>query len=154
MEKKAIDLLENCKISYDIYHHEPVLDYDKAAEIRQRFGFTGTESKSLFLKGKSGNYYVFVTMEGEKLDAKAVKNLVEEKVSICSGDEMTSVIGCTPGCVAPFGYDAEISLVIDQRVFAEEKLIFSPGIPETTMVIGGSDFQALLEKVENKIYYL
>jgi len=154
MEKKVIDLLENCKINYDIYHHEPVLDYDKAAEIRQRFGFTGTESKSLFLKGKSGTYYVFVTKEGEKLDSKAVKNLVEEKVSICSSEEMTSVIGCTPGCVAPFGYVTDISLVIDKSVFQEEKLIFSPGVPETTMVIKGDDFKRLLENVENQVFYL
>ncbi|MBR5315329.1 MAG: YbaK/EbsC family protein [Firmicutes bacterium] len=154
MEQKAIDLLKNCEISYDIYHHEPVLDYEKAAEIRERFGFTGTESKSLFLKGKSGNYYVFVTKEGEKLDAKAVKNLVEEKVSICCGEEMTATIHCTPGCVAPFGYEAEISLVVDKSIFTEENLIFSPGVPETTMVIKGQDFKVLLEKVENKIYYL
>lgn len=83
-----------------------------------------------------------------------MKNLVGKKVSICSGEEMQTVVHCVPGCVAPFGYEDDISLIIDQRVFQEEKLIFSPGIPKMTLIIKGSDFKTILEHVENRIYYL
>ena len=49
------------------------------------------------LKDKSNNYYIFVTVEGEKLDSKLMKDLVGKKISICSAEELIEKTSCVPG---------------------------------------------------------
>jgi len=72
------DLGVECKIC----EHEPVLNFEKAREIDARFGLTGKESKSLFIKGKSGKYYIYMTTEDKRMDSKKIKQIVNEKVSV------------------------------------------------------------------------
>jgi Ala-tRNA(Pro) deacylase len=50
--RQNIALLRSAGIEYREFEHEPVLSYEKAAQIRQRFNLSGVESKSLFLKLK------------------------------------------------------------------------------------------------------
>lgn len=107
------NILKANNIKFEEYDHEPILSFEKAKEVRERLQYNGVESKSLFIKDKSGNYYIFVTTEGKKLDSKVVKNIVGGKVSICSGEELIQTTQCVPGCVSPFGYEENISLVID-----------------------------------------
>ena len=152
MYKRIVQLFHENSIDFEEYNHEPVLSYEKAEEIRNQYGFSGVESKSLFLKGKSGKYFVFITTEGVKLDTKKVKKIIGEKVSICSGEELTQATGCVPGCVSPIGYDEDVSFIVDENVFNHDKIIFSPGVPEMTMVISGDDFRKVFQIVTNRIY--
>ena len=151
MLNKIKNILENNKIEYEIYEHEPILDYETAHKVKERLNFIGVESKSLFLKGKSGNYYVFVSIEGQTLDSKKIKSILNEKVRICSSQELIEVTRITPGCVSPFGYDKEISLVVDESIFNYDKFILSPGIPEVTLIVNTKDIGKILDNVENKV---
>ncbi|MEE6182573.1 hypothetical protein LAV80_12550 [Bacillus wiedmannii] len=63
MYKQVVELLEEAAISYKQYTYEPILDYETDSKIRERFKLEGLPSKSLFLKDKSNNYYIFVTFE-------------------------------------------------------------------------------------------
>lgn len=146
------NILKENNIKFEEYDHEPILSFEKAKEVRERLQYTGVESKSLFIKGKSGNYYIFVTTEGKKLDSKVVKNIVGEKVSICSGEELIQITPCVPGCVSPFGYEENISLIIDEDIFNHEKIIFSPGVPEKTFIITSNEFKKVLNNISNTVY--
>ncbi len=67
------NILKENHITFEEYDHEPILSFEKAKEIREKLQYTGVESKSLFIKDRSGNYYIFVTTEGKKLDPKTIK---------------------------------------------------------------------------------
>ncbi|RKD29495.1 YbaK/EbsC family protein [Thermohalobacter berrensis] len=153
MYKHILNLLDKGDIEYKSFKHEPVLDYKKAKKVRERFNFEGVESKSLFIKSKSGKYYVFVTVKGTRLDSKKMKKLLGEKVSIASGKELTEKTDCIPGCAAPFGYSKEITLIIDKNIFSYDKFVFSPAKPEITIEIRTKDIKKILDVSENKIIY-
>ncbi|MDZ3952301.1 YbaK/EbsC family protein [Bacillus thuringiensis] len=153
MYNQVIQLLEKAGIPYLQYEHEPNLNYDTDREIRNRFNLEGVPSKSLFLKDKSRNNYVFVTIEGEKLDSKFMKELIGKRISICSEAELTEKTSCVPGCVAPFGYQDEITLVIDKKIYDYNKFLLSPGVPELTIEIHTQDIDKILAIVENNILF-
>ena len=85
LEKKSAAiraLMDEHNISYEWYEHKPVLSYEDAEEVAAETGYTGTESKSLFLRGKkTGGYYIFFTLQGEKMDSKTIKELTGEKIN-------------------------------------------------------------------------
>ena len=149
----VISILDNNNIPFEVYEHEPVYSYEDAEKIKNEFGFCGTESKSLFLKGKLG-YYIYLTIQGVNADFKYVKSLVADKVSVCPSSEMTKVIKCCPGCVSPFGHDEEISLIIDPIIFNQENIIFSPGVPNKTIVIKGNDLKKIINNISNRKYFV
>lgn len=144
------DLAIDCKIC----EHEPVLDYETAALVDERFHLTGVESKSLFIKTKSGRYYIYITVQGERLDSKAMKALLGEKVGVASGEELTEVTGCQPGCAAPFGYAKEIGIIVNPIIFEHEKFIFSPGVPEMTVEANTEDLKKILDSCDNEIIWM
>lgn len=154
MKDTILNLLKELSIDCKICDHEPVLDYETAAEVDRRFNLTGVESKSLFIKTKSGNYYIYITVQGERLDSKAMKALLGEKVTVASGEELTEVTGCQPGCAAPFGYAKDIGIIVNPVVFEHEKFIFSPGIPEMTVEAKTEALKKILEHCENEVIWM
>lgn len=152
MHQSINPFLKEHNIPFESYTHEPILDYTTANKVRNMLGYTGTESKSLFLKSKAGNYYVYITLENSKLDSKLIKKITGEKVSIYPSDKLTELTGCTPGCVAPFGYIDSVSLVIDSRIYECEKFIFSPGISTETIILTHDNLIKLINLLPNKIF--
>lgn len=47
--------------------------------MKEEKGFIGTETKALFLKGKSGRYYSFVTFTTKKCGVQTVKTSCRRK---------------------------------------------------------------------------
>jgi len=127
------------------------MDYETAAQIRERFGLTGRETKSLFLRGRSGRYTMFVSVEGQRLDAARARAALEEKVSVASGEELRAVTGCEPGCAVPLGLPPEVTLLVDGVVEGESRLIFSSGPPTETIEVGASEWAALVASVDNPV---
>ena len=58
---------------------------------------------------------------------------------------------CVPGCVSPFGYSDEITLIIDRKIYNYNKFLLSPGIPEITIEIPTKSINKILNIVENNI---
>ena len=146
-----LQLLVKAGIEYRQYDHEPVLSYEKAREIRERFRLRGIESKSLFLKLKDGRYCMFVSVEGERFDATRIKQLLGSKPSICSDNELVAKTGCVPKCACPFGHSSDIILIIDQKIFGYERFIYSPGLPDKTIEVLTEDIHRILSLTPNVI---
>ncbi|MBS4538533.1 YbaK/EbsC family protein [Clostridium sp. D2Q-11] len=153
MYDRVINLLKEANVEYNRYKHQPILDYDTAKEVKDKYNLSGVESKSLFIKSKSDEYYIFITVENKKMDSKRVKKLIGEKVSIASGEELLKKTGCIPGCASPFGYDKDISIIVDREIFNYNKFLFSPGIAEITIQIKSEDLRKILEVSNNNVIY-
>lgn len=83
--EKCMQIIKKLHLKPRIVTHEPVLNYEIANKVDQELGLTGTETKSLFLKGKSGNYYLFITFV---IDPKIY---AEEKLILAFGSETMSM---------------------------------------------------------------
>ncbi|OUB38474.1 hypothetical protein BK740_26825 [Bacillus thuringiensis serovar argentinensis] len=80
-----------------------------------------------------------------------MKELIGKRVSICSSEELVEKTSCVPGCVAPFGYQDEVTLIIDKKIYNYNKFLLSPGVPELTIEIHTEDINKILNIVKNNI---
>lgn len=62
--------------------------------------------------------------------------------------------GQKPGAVSPFGYESSVPIIIDEEIFAQEKLVFAPGRPDQTMVVKVADLDKIIQILEIKTYVL
>ncbi|WP_368645535.1 YbaK/EbsC family protein [Alkalibacterium putridalgicola] len=138
-------------IDFELYDHDPIYTNEAAVLMKEEKGFTGTETKALFLKGKSGQYYSFVTFTTKSTDFKQLKKVAGEKVSIVKPDEMEEVTGQKPGAVTPLGYEASIPMIVDAELFEQEKLVFAPARPDQTMVIKAEDLEKITRLLGNEL---
>lgn len=146
-------LLARAGIAFDEYLHEPVFSYATAEQVRTRFGLSGRESKSLFLRLKDGRYCLFLTLQGRRLDAGRLKALLGSRPALCSDAELTAQTGCLPQCACPFGHAAEIILVVDRAVLEGGSLLYSPGPPDRSIEIAAADLPALLACCSNPLLF-
>ncbi|MGL6314808.1 YbaK/EbsC family protein [Vibrio sp. WXL103] len=142
-------------IAYQQWHHEPIFDFATDIKVAKQLGWQGTHSKSLFLKTKNSNTYaVFVTDKDSRMDSKAIKNVLGQRVTICSDEEMQSQVGCFPGAVCPFGLDASVSLVIDKRLLSHDEVFYTPGKPDITFALSGKGLEQLLATLPNPVHVI
>nr|WP_031306651.1 YbaK/EbsC family protein [Pseudomonas chengduensis] len=146
--QRNLDLLQRLNIDHRLVEHEPVLDYPTAHAVRQRFGLRGVESKSLFLR-TGAHYAMLISLEGARADWARLKALLGSRPRIASDEELIEQTGCVPMCACPFGHDAGITLLIDRAVLACDFLLYSPGPPELTLEVPGSELPRLLKAQPN-----
>ncbi|NMC62413.1 MAG: YbaK/EbsC family protein [SAR324 cluster bacterium] len=148
--KQQLDAAGN----YSEFEHEPVLDYTAAAVVRDRFGLTGTETKSLFLRSKGGLSCMLVTVETKRADFGKIKEVLGERVLIASDKELQEQTGCKPMCAVPFGLPESIVILIDKELFSHRNLIFSPGPPERTVEMNIDAVKVVINGLPNRVEYV
>ncbi|PGC99769.1 YbaK/EbsC family protein [Bacillus toyonensis] len=151
MYEDVLSLLHKTNISYEKFEHEPVLDYETDRIVRERLGLQGTPSKSLFLKSKSGDYFVFFTLEGTRFDRGEMKEITGESLSLCSPHELREKTGCTPGCVAPFGYSQDVTIIVDSSIYTYDKILITPGVPEFTIELSTEELKKIVFTCPNTV---
>jgi Ala-tRNA(Pro) deacylase len=154
--KKCYEILKKLNLKPNVVSHEPILNYETAAKVDKELGLTGTESKTLFLKGKHGNYFLFITLATERMDSKQLKNLLGEKVNLVSGEEMIELTGMQPGCMTPFGLKEGLikTVVIDPKIYNEDKLLCAFGSETMSVEITPQDLRKILENAYSDIIML
>lgn len=154
MYQKIVEILNNHKCSYEAYEHEPIRNYEDAYRVAKQFNWQGSESKNIVLKNKRGQLYIYVTLMGKQFDKKHVIELIGEKLSICSREEVLEKTQVETGCIPPFGFDDTVIYLVDPEVFQQEVYLFSPGVFEKTFIISGQDLKWIFDGIENPIHYL
>lgn len=144
-------ILDDLAIEYRYVEHEPIVDFESAKFVNEKYDLKGIENKSLFLKGKSGTFYVMITVEGVRFDRSFMKELVGEKVSITTGDELVEKTGYAVGCAAAYGYDEDVVFVIDEDMYEHELICLSAGTPTSTVVVNTVDLKKVYNTCNNRI---
>lgn len=147
-------LLDQNHIQYQEFDHEPILSYEDAEREKARLGWTGIESKNVFMKGNDNQYYIYVTTQGEKVDFKKLKDLLGVKLSIATADDVRNVAECVPGCVSPFGFSKDIVILLDPQVFSHTDYLFSPGVTTKTIQLNIQQLQPVFALLPNKVITL
>ncbi|HGF7798462.1 TPA: YbaK/EbsC family protein [Enterococcus faecium] len=141
-------------IYFELYRHRAIYTNEDALVIKKEQGFTGTETKSLFLKDKKDNNYVYLTFTTKQTDFKALGKIVGKRLSIVSSERMEEQTGQKQGAVSPFGYEKQIPIIIDEELLSNEKLVFAPGRPDQTMVIQTVDLNKIIQLLEMPIFLM
>ena len=153
--ENCYDLVKKLNLNPRIVEHEPILNFEIAYKVDEELGLTGAETKSLLLKNKQNEYYLFITYDNERMDSKILKELLGEKVKLVSPEEMISVAEQTPGSMTPFGLNIKIKgVVINPQLFEEEKLILGFGSPTISAEMTALEFKTLLDQEHENIIFL
>ncbi|MBD1559827.1 YbaK/EbsC family protein [Vibrio sp. S9_S30] len=152
--QRNIKLLNQLNIAFNEWQHRPILDVTTDEAVAKEFGWTGTLSKSLFLKVKGGGYALYLTDKDSRLNAKGIKGILGKRVSICDNQEMTAATGCLAGAVCPFTLPSSVPIIWDASLREHDELLYTPGDPAVTIGFHVLHLEKLLAFIENPIFTL
>ena len=104
----AMRILDRMKIPYKVLQYE-VEHFEDGVQIADIEGVSRDASfKTLVMKGKSGEYFVFVLPVEKEVDLKAAARAVGEKsVEMIAVKDITAVTGYVRGGCSPIGMKKE-----------------------------------------------
>ncbi|HEU5424756.1 MAG TPA: YbaK/EbsC family protein [Nitrolancea sp.] len=148
---EMLAILDRTGAQYHAYRHRPVLSYEDAEAVGREQGWSGTEGKVVVCRADDG-YAVYVTRQGERLDQRAMKRaLGVRKLRVASADELRAGFAAEPGAAYPFGFAAEVPILVDPAIYDEDWLLFSAALPTVTLRIRGRDLRRLFAGLANHV---
>ena len=142
LEENIIALMNEKKIAYEIYEHEPVYTNPAMAEA---LDVSEAETvKSLVLSTKEGRMFVLVLPGNKKVDWKqAAAGAGTKKVSFAKPENVSQAVGCEVGCVPPFGHLTVLDIYMDPDLTKKNFVYFNPGVHDKSFKIKAWDLKKL-----------
>jgi Ala-tRNA(Pro) deacylase len=131
--------LDRLKIPYATASHQPLFTVEDSRALRGKIA--GGHTKNLFLKDKSGAYYLVVACEDAVIDLKGLHRRLGAKgrFSFGSAEAMSELLGVRPGSVTPFAAINDVSgrvvVVLDGAMLTHELLNYHPLVNTMTTTI-------------------
>jgi Uncharacterized conserved protein len=96
----------------------------------------GQIAKSIVFKTKKEDYLMVVSAGDVRLDSKAIKEVVGEKVRMANADEVLEITGFNVGGVCPFALRREIPVFLDESLKRYKIVYAAAGTAHTALPIG------------------
>jgi Ala-tRNA(Pro) deacylase len=131
--------LDRLGISYATVAHPPLFTVEESRALRGTI--PGGHTKNLFLKDKSGAYYLVVACEDAAIDLKGLHRRLGAKgrLSFGSADALEALLGVKPGSVTPFGAindaSGKVVVVLDRAMLSHAILNYHPLVNTMTTSI-------------------
>lgn len=136
-------------ISTATVEHAPVFTVAESRSIKM--SVPGGHSKNLFLKDRKGRLYLVAAHDESRIDLKRLHKAVgaSGRLSFGSADLLRAALGVEPGSVTPFAVindcDGQVSVFLDARLMAFERVNFHPLTNSMTTTIAREDFIRFLQ---------
>jgi Ala-tRNA(Pro) deacylase len=142
LEEKILTMLDEKKISYEVFEHDPVYTNPAMAEA---LNVSESETvKSLVLTTKEGNMIVLVLPGNKKVNWKQAATAAKtKKVTFAKPDEVSRMVGCEVGCVPPFGHLTALPIYMDSDLTKKNFVYFNPGVHDKSFKIKAWDLKKL-----------
>ncbi len=143
------DFLEQHNIEYERVDHPPVYTVAEAQEKVPPIA--GAETKNLFVRTrKKDRHFLVVVGYNKSVDLKALAAAFGvKKLGFASPNGLKSYLGIEPGSVSLLAIlndtETAVEVVIDQSVWAAERLKCHPLVNTSTLSIARSDVERILE---------
>lgn len=141
----AMRILDRNKIKYEAisYECDEFVDGLHTAEL------TGApveaSFKTLVMRGKSTQYYVFVVPIAEEVDLKkAAKEVGEKSVEMIAVKDLTPITGYVRGGCSPLGMKKQFQTVIHASAKSLEKIYISGGRIGLTISLSPEDLMKVI----------
>jgi Ala-tRNA(Pro) deacylase len=155
MEESLKQWLADHDIQYVLHAHPAVFT---VPEARIHCGhIPGTHCKNLFLRNKKSGQLYLVTIPHEKrLDLNQFRKLIgAPKVRFAEPEDLSKILGITPGAVSPIGLvndiNHEVVFMVDEEVWNAEEICCHPNVNTETLQIPGPEFQKLIKATGTSI---
>ncbi len=154
MKQQIFDILDELKLEYTNYEHDPVFTCDEAKWV----DIPGYRVKSLLLRNKKAtNFYMVVLPDSKKLDTNIIRSIFDDsKMSFASPERMMDKIWLKPGSVSPFALvnnqQRDIKVVFDQEL-QWKQVGFHPLQNDNTIVLQMRAVEHFLKNLEIEYVY-
>lgn len=101
----------------------------------------GQIAKSILFKAKNEEYLMVVSAGDVKLDSKAIKELVGQRVRMANPEEVLEVTGFQIGGVCPFALKQPVPIYLDESLLRYDLVYAAAGTANTALPIS---FQELI----------
>ncbi|NTW62308.1 prolyl-tRNA synthetase associated domain-containing protein [Candidatus Saccharibacteria bacterium] len=120
-------VLEKLGVKYRLVKHKAVFTVGETDDaLGDHYAI-----KNLFLKDKSGQYYLTIMSGHKRLDIKSLAEQVGSgKLCFAKADDLMEVLGVTPGSVSLFGIvndkNHQVQVVVEKDLMALDEVSFHP----------------------------
>lgn len=154
LKTNAMRILDKNKINYKVnfYECEEFIDGIHIADmLSQPYEIS---FKTLVMKGKSGEHFVFVIPIDKEVDMKKAAKAVNEKsVEMIHVKDIKNVTGYIRGGCTPIGMKKQFMTVIDSSVLNFSEVIISGGMIGAQIFISPTDLVKITRaKTENIVF--
>lgn len=144
IRNEIVRLLKHSDVEFKLVSHEGAATSEESAQQRGTKLEEGV--KALILKGKNTKKnYQFNVPAHQKLDMKAVSDIVGEKCEFESPEIIQERFGLRVGGVPPFGNLLNIETFYDEGITANETAVFNCGLLTESVVMKSKDLAALVQ---------
>lgn len=136
-------------IPFEVTEHEAVYTMEDLAQVP--LAHPEAEAKNLFVRDDKKQHYYLITVPGDKrVDLKLFqKQQGLRKLSFGSSDDLTALLGLTPGAVTPLGLlndaDHRVELYLDKS-FENRLISIHPNDNTATVCLQTDDLVQILTK--------
>lgn len=95
----------------------------------------GQIAKSIVFKTKKEDYLMVVSAGDVRLDSKAIKEVIGERVRMANADEVLEITGFNVGGVCPFALRRDIPIFLDESLRRYEIVYAAAGTAHTALPI-------------------
>ncbi len=147
--KQITGLLTTNDCWFQTFRHKPVKTSEEAAKIRTGYSLK-QGAKALVIRVKrsaSDKEFVMLVFPSDlKFDTKKVKDCFKAKdIRFATSQEITDLTdGVKIGGVPPFGNLFKLKVVVDPRLFKNEKIIFNAGDRKFSVAMKSADYKRLV----------
>jgi prolyl-tRNA editing enzyme YbaK/EbsC (Cys-tRNA(Pro) deacylase) len=148
---KIKNLLEKNKLWFETFEHTPVKTSEEAAKIRPGYSIK-QGAKAMIIRTKNGQErkFVMLVLPGDlRFDNDKVKKVLNVKDTRFATpeeiDEITS--GVQIGGVPPFGNLFNIEVVVDPKLFENEKIVFNAGDRSYSIAMKSEDYKKTVSPI-------
>ena len=139
--EKIIKLLQDNKINYQLFEHEPVYTSEEAAKVRGTKIEQGAKALVMIADKKP---IMLVTSAAKKVDTKKFKEAFGVgDLRMATAEEVKDLTGVEIGAVPPFAHLFELPLYVDQSLGKNEKIVFNAGLHTKSIKMSYQDYRQL-----------
>lgn len=153
MEKKLATWLSDHNIHYTLHTHPAVFTVPEAKIHSSHI--KGAHCKNLVLKNKkSGQIYLVTIPYDKSLDLKLFRKMISApKVRFADQQDLSEVLGLTPGAVSPLGlindHENKVIFWIEKKIWNADMICCHPNINTETLQIPRDDFHEVIKSTGN-----
>ncbi|MFB6187591.1 MAG: aminoacyl-tRNA deacylase [Halobacteriaceae archaeon] len=146
VETEIVEYLDEHGIEYDVLEHgEEALTSEKAAELR---GVPLDEMiKTMVFLDDNREVVIAVVPANKKVDLGSLKEEANiGSLKFADEDVIEDKMGYTVGAIPPFFPDEDYPIYMDSKIFWNDQVNFSSGVPEAGIEVELSSFRKIMEE--------
>lgn len=150
--KQIIDLLTKNNLWFEKFEHVPVRTSEEAAKVRHGYSLK-QGAKALIVRVKrseTDKQFVMLVIPGDlRFDNKKLKTYFTAKdIRFATEEEISQLTnGVEIGGVPPLGNLFNLQVIIDPKVFENEKIIYNAGDRRFSVAMKSDDYKNLVNPV-------